>query len=195
MNSALTTHGLQPRPEEELHTYIGPPLHRTFERLVGAGPLVESCVEAYRDRYRTHAASETLVFDGIRELLERVAESMPVIVATSKPQALAEPVLVALELRPFFRAVVGPGLDAHEPKEVTVARALLEIPEQTRPVLVGDRRFDITAGRAHGLETIGALWGIGSERELREAGADLIERSPASLATLMTLGSKGGGPG
>jgi phosphoglycolate phosphatase-like HAD superfamily hydrolase len=56
---------------------------------------------------------------------------------------------------------------------------------RSRPVMVGDRSFDIEAGHAHGLLTIGALWGIGSEAELRAAGADLLARSPAHRRTLL----------
>ncbi len=41
VNSALTSQGLPPRPEHELHQYLGPPLHRTFRALVGEEALVQ----------------------------------------------------------------------------------------------------------------------------------------------------------
>ena len=40
---------------------------------------------------------------------------------------------------------------------------------------------------AHGITTIGALWGIGSEAELRDAGADHLVDSPARLAAVLGL--------
>jgi phosphoglycolate phosphatase-like HAD superfamily hydrolase len=43
VNSALTSHGLAPRPEHELHQYLGPPLHQTFRALVGEESLVQPC--------------------------------------------------------------------------------------------------------------------------------------------------------
>lgn len=186
INAALIAHGLRPRDEEELHACIGPPLDATFERLAGAGAIVASCVEAFRESYAACAASETPVFDGVPALLDGLAARMPLVVATSKPQGLADRLLDDLALSRYFVAAVGPLPDEeHEPKAVTVGRALRVLPAGSRTVIVGDRSFDIAAGRAHGLMTIGVLWGIGGEAELRAAGADLLARTPAQLRRLM----------
>ncbi|MBA3807759.1 MAG: HAD hydrolase-like protein [Solirubrobacterales bacterium] len=186
VNGALAAQSLPARPEHELHQYLGPPLHQTFEALVGDRSLVQPCVDAYRSRYRKLAASETSIFRGIREILEHLSEEMPLIVATSKPQALAEPLLNALDLRRFFAAVVGPRLDSeNEQKTVTVGRAIQELPAGARPVMVGDRKHDVQAAHAHGMQAIGVLWGIGSEEELHAAGANALVRAPAELAALL----------
>jgi phosphoglycolate phosphatase len=50
--------------------------------------------------------------------------------------------------------------------------------------MVGDRHFDVMAGRALGLATVGVSWGIGNLSELRQAGADHIVNSPEELASL-----------
>jgi phosphoglycolate phosphatase len=187
VNSALTSHGLTPRPDHELHQYLGPPLHRTFRALVGEQSLVQPCVDAYRARYRELAANETTVFPDIRELLDGLYGHLPMVVATSKPRALAEPLLDALRLRRFFAAVIGPELDAeNEQKTVTVGRAIGELAPTARPVMVGDRKHDVVAAHAHDLRAIGVLWGIGSEAELLAAGADALVHTPAELATLLT---------
>jgi len=62
VNTALAAQGLPSRPERELHQHLGPPLHRTFQALVGEESLVQPCVDAYRACYRELAASETTVF-------------------------------------------------------------------------------------------------------------------------------------
>jgi phosphoglycolate phosphatase len=186
VNSALVAHGLPARPEEELHRYLGPPLHSTFATLVEQPSLVQPCVDAYRKRTLALGPAETTVFPGIRELLETLSERMALVVATSKSRALAEPLLEALGLRAFFRAVVGPELGAvDEPKTVTVGHALRELPAGGRPVMVGDRKYDIVAAHAHAIPAIGVLWGIGSEAELREAGADDLVRTPEGLGQLL----------
>jgi phosphoglycolate phosphatase len=186
VNSALTSQGLPPKPEQELHQYLGPPLHRTFQALVGEQSLVQPCVDAYRARYRELATSETTVFPGIRELLDGLSGRMPILVATSKPRALAEPLLEALQLRHFFAAVIGPELDSeNEQKAATLGRALAELAPAAHPVMVGDRKHDVAAAHAHDIRAIGVLWGIGSEAELLTAGADALAHNPAELATLL----------
>ena len=43
---------------------------------------------------------------------------------------------------------------------MTVARALDALPPGARPVMVGDRKYDISAARTHGLPAVGVLWGV-----------------------------------
>ncbi len=190
VNHALTSHGLAARPEHELHQYLGPPLHRAFRALVDDESLVQPCVDSYRTRYRELAPSETTVFPGIREILDGLAGHLPLVVATSKPRVLAEPLLDALHLRGFFAAVIGPELDSeNEHKAVTIGRAMRALPPDARPVMVGDRKHDIAAAHEHDLRAIGVLWGIGSELELLTAGTDALARTPAELATLLAPSS------
>lgn len=192
VNGALVAHDLPARPENELHQYLGPPLHQTFATLVEDQSLVQRCVDLYRTRYRSLAAGETTVFPGIRETLDRLSERLPMLVATSKPRALAEPLLDALGLSGFFAAVIGPDLDTeHEDKAVTVGRAIRELSPTARPIVVGDRKYDITAAREHGIPAIGVLWGVGSEEELRAAGADALASTPSELASLLLESSRG----
>jgi phosphoglycolate phosphatase len=180
VNHALTAHGLAPRAEAELHPFLGPPLHAAFTQLAGEA-LADACVESYRDRYRPQAAAESSVFEGMAEALDALDEEL--IVVTSKPRALAEPLLDALGLGDRFAAVFGPSLDERaEPKERTLSRA---VAAHAPRALVGDRSFDMRAARAHGIRAVGVLWGIGDEAELREAGADAIAATPADLVALL----------
>lgn len=39
--------------------------------------------------------------------------------------------------------------------------------------MVGDRKFDISAGKSAGFRTIGVTWGFGDRQELETSGADL----------------------
>jgi phosphoglycolate phosphatase len=186
VNTALVAQGLPPRPEHELHQYLGPPLHRTFQALVGEESLVQPCVDAYRARYRELASSETTVFPGIREILNKLSNHLPLLIATSKPYALAEPLLDALGLRHFFAAVIGPELDSeNEQKATTIGRAMRKLAPDARPVMVGDRKHDIAAAHEHNIPAIGVLWGIGSEQELLAAGANALAHTPTELATLL----------
>jgi len=186
VNAALGEHGLPERAADEIHPFLGPPLHRTFASLGAEAGQVDALVVSYRARYRAKMAQESAVFAGIPEALERLAATMPLVVATSKPRALAEPLLEQLGLRERFQAVYGPALQARdEAKSLTIARALEELPHARRPVMVGDRKFDVLGARAHELPCVGVLWGIGSEQELLEAGAVALVREPAELVALL----------
>jgi phosphoglycolate phosphatase len=186
INAALSEHGLPERDADELLQYLGPPLHRTMERFAADEAQADALVMSYRARYRRTMADESAVFDGIPEALEALAATRPLVVATSKAQALAEPLLEQLGLRERFGAVYGPQLQARdEAKSLTIARALEGLPHARRPVMVGDRKFDVLGARAHDMPCVGVLWGIGSERELREAGAVALVQEPGDLVALL----------
>ncbi|HEU4977039.1 MAG TPA: HAD hydrolase-like protein [Baekduia sp.] len=187
LNAALAGNGLEERPAAELHRFLGPPLEMTMRELVGDDPaLVDSCVAAYRGRLREHGPRESRPYDGIPEVVAMLASAMPLAVATSKPQALAEPLLEAFGLAGHFAVIVGPSMEARdEPKAVTIERALRHLPAGASPVMVGDRRYDVIGARAHGLPCAGALWGVGGEEELREAGAAALVAEPRDLVALL----------
>jgi phosphoglycolate phosphatase len=46
---------------------------------------------------------------------------------------------------------------------------------------IGDRKFDIAAGKRTGVKTIGMTWGFGTREELTAAGADAIIDTVSSL--------------
>jgi phosphoglycolate phosphatase len=187
VNHALAAHGLPVRDAAELHAFIGPPLHGTFREL--AGELADACVASYREHYTETSARETVVFDGMREALAHLGARVPLGVATSKPAALAEPLLEALGLRDHFAVIAGPSLEAEaEEKSVTLGRALAVLDSGgAEPVMIGDRRYDMAAAHAHGLAAVGVTWGIGDEAELRGAGADAIVHAPHELAAALGL--------
>jgi phosphoglycolate phosphatase len=180
VNDALAEHGLERRRDEELHSRIGPPLHSTFE-LFAPPDLVQACVDSYRAGYKAQSATLTNAFDGISGLLARLSADLPLVVATSKPLVLAEPLLIDLGLRDFFQAVFGPTPEAeHETKFQTLGRALESV-EDLPAVMIGDRSFDMEAAVQHDVAGIGVTWGIGSVEELRAAGATVTVDTPAEL--------------
>ena len=184
VNYAFAKLGLPPRPDEELLPYIGPPFAYGFGELLGVAPdapIVDACIDGYRERYRTTSLTETTVSPGIPEALAAL-DGRRLAVATSKPKAFAEPLLGAMGIGEAFEVVAGPEVSAQpEHKEATLGRALRELGEVPRAVMVGDRLFDVRAAHAHAIPCIGVLWGIGSSEELTEAGADALIAHPAQL--------------
>jgi phosphoglycolate phosphatase len=188
VNHAFTKLGLPARSDAELLPYIGPPFAYGFGELLSVAPdapIVTACIDAYRERYSTASLTETTVEPGIPEALAAL-DGHRLAVATSKPHALAEPLIVAMGLRDHFELIAGPELSARaENKTTTLGRALRGLGE-TRAVMVGDRSFDVLAARHHGIPAIGVTWGIGSAGELETAGADRLIAHPSELSATVS---------
>ena len=184
---ALVEHGLPALPDDEIAFLIGPPLETGFVELLArlgedvaiAGDLVL----AYRADYRQHMLERTTLIPGIEAAVRKIAESRGACVVTSKPAGFAAPILEHLGLLDTFAFVEGPSFDVagHETKAVTLGRALTQLDVG---VMVGDRHHDVDAGRAHGLTTVGVLWGMGDAVEL--ADADHVVQTPDELVELLT---------
>jgi phosphoglycolate phosphatase len=189
MNYALATVGLAERAPEDLYQYLGPPLHETLVEHLGVPTeLVERCIELYRERYVAVGMDETEVFNGVPELLRSLHGRVPMAVATSKVSTLAEPLLEKLGLLELFETVAAPAPDTvNESKAATITSALVALGGPATSIMIGDRFYDVDGARAHGIPTIGVLWGVGSEQELRDAGAAALVATPAEIPTLLNL--------
>lgn len=190
INGALRTVGLSTITALELEPMIGPPLQGAVADILArrrADPgLVAPIVAAYRDRYRTLAVELAATVPGMDEVVADLAGRFTLAIVTAKPVVFSEPILETLGLRDRFAVVAGPDLESPEPKRETLARALdeLRVPAGAS-VMVGDRRHDVAAARAHGVTAVGVTWGHGTVDELRSAGADHVVDEPGELPAVI----------
>lgn len=189
VNYTLAAHGRPQREPAELVHHLGPPTRVTFTELFGDDErLINAALATYREHYNRTSTDTTLVYAGMRELLESLHGRVPLAVATSKVGTSAVTLLEHLGLAGLFDVLHGPLESAlADPKAVTVAQTLEALGGPARPVMVGDRRYDVEGAAAHGVPTIGVLWGAGSEQELREAGAAALVGAPDEIPPLLGL--------
>jgi phosphoglycolate phosphatase len=179
VNEALAALGLPRRTDGEIKAIIGPPMDVGMGALLGLAPedpQVERAIAEYRARYE-EGLKATPTYPGIPEVIEALAGDHLLGVATSKPRRYALPTLEAVGLAPRFAYVAGPEPGGSHTKDAMVAEALAALPTAT--TMIGDRRYDIEAARAHGLRAVGVTWGFGSRDEL--ADADVLVDAPHEL--------------
>ena len=190
---ALNKLGIYPETREELYCFIGPPLVESFMRYYGfSEEKAGEAVDLYREHYREKGVYMNHVYDGIPELLSAlVSAGIKPVLATSKPEVFADIVLDTTGLKPYFRFAAGAELDDKEgrqrklriKKEDVIAYALesLGVSDQKRALMVGDRLHDIVGAKKNGMDSVGVLFGFGSEEELTRAGADHIAAEPMDV--------------
>ncbi len=179
--------GIEAPSEAALRSCIGPPLRDGLRSLVGEA-RADQAVAIYRAEYDARGLHEHAVYPGIETLIAS-ARSHRLFVCTSKPRPFAKAILEALPFAAQFPVIFGPEIDApHRSDKTDLLRALLDAEgiAAERAMMIGDRRFDVLAANACGVRSVGALWGYGSEEELREAGAQHIASTPADVLTLVT---------
>jgi phosphoglycolate phosphatase len=167
-----------------LESYIGPPLRDAFKELCGNDQVTEMAVSLYRERFSTLGLFENRVYDGIPECLTQLVEEVESIyVATSKPTIYSKQIIEHFNLSQYFDVVYGANLDGSLSDKTELLGHILKseglAPEDT--VMIGDRSFDMIGARNHGVKAIGVLWGFGNEKELNNAGADVLCHHPNEI--------------
>ncbi|WAS94363.1 HAD hydrolase-like protein [Nannocystis punicea] len=187
-NHALQALGRPPLPAASLRPLIGPPLEESAQSVIGDDPqLLARFIHVYRERYAATAVDETRPAAGLVEVVTELAARVPLAVATSKPEVFARPILAGLGVAQHFVAICGRSLALDsEPKAAVIARALQSFAGRAEGlVMVGDRRHDVSGAATHGIPTIGVLHGMGSEEELRAAGARWLAADLRALPGLL----------
>lgn len=195
---ALRALGIEEPSLDKLEPFIGPPLTDSFREFYGlGGERLATAIDKYRERFATQGIFENEIYPGIPQMLADLkAKDKLLAIASSKPTLFVEQILEHFEIRKYFDHVVGSNMDGTRgTKEEVVEETLRQMltvemtPAQKRDAvaMVGDRKFDIEGARAHGITSVGVLFGYAPEGELEEAGADYIVNSVRSLQVLLTL--------
>ena len=178
-----------PTPSELLR-YVGPPLLDSFRDLAGFTP--EQSAEAlviYREKYLDVGAYDATQYPGVGLVLKAIAESsLPMSLATSKPELPATLILEHFNLATYFDVITGASEDeVRSAKKDVVAEALIRLAAMgadiSRPVLVGDREHDVLGAAANDVPTIFVEWGYGSVAE--QVGSIATVTTPAELQALL----------
>lgn len=182
--------GLSVPPTETLRSFIGPPFDEGFGAYFGLDAAAcARAVAAYRTYYVDGGAMlEATLYPGIDALIDRLlAAGCRVALATSKPTPYARTILEHLGVAARFSGLFGADLAGERATKAEVvgeACFVLEC-DPADTVMVGDTEFDVFGARAHGLDCVGVLWGIGSRAELEAAGARWLAAAPDAVAELI----------
>lgn len=173
-----------------LRAFVGPPMYDSFRHVVGLDePTARAALVAYRAEYARHGASAAAPYDGIRELLDALARrGLPMGVATSKVEDQAELMTRRFGLAPRLMAVCGVSDAAGRTTKRQVIRACLARlrargADVRRPLMVGDRAYDIESAAAEGIPAVHVRWGYGGPAE--SAGGVASVTAPAQLTDLL----------
>ena len=189
VRKAMEEMGLAIPQGAELRQVVGPPLRYSFHDLLNVpAERLDEAAERYARIFRSEGMYRYSVYPGIRTLLRVLKENgLYVALASSKPQELCEHILQVYCLRHYFDRVIGE-TDNHAKlgKPEMIRRALPE--HYRRAAMVGDRLYDMEGAKAAGVDGIGAVYGCGSEEELRKAGADRLVSDADALRELLCPG-------
>ena len=186
---ALSKYGIKEENKKALYRFIGPPLYDSFREFYGfSHEQALEAVDFYRERYHTLGIYESHIYDGIRELVNRLRLIGVIVgIATSKPEETVKKMMNFHKITDCFDFIAGSTYDiSRRTKSDVIGYAIERFGIDTsRAVMVGDTRFDIEGAKQFSMTSIGVTFGFGSEAELKAAGADYIAHSASEAEKIL----------
>ena len=192
---SLDAMGIEAPDDATMRTFLGPPLADTYGGHFGMEQgEIDRAIALYREHYHEVGLFENDVYPGVPELLGDLSETGAVLaVATSKPTYSATRIVEHYSLARYLRFVGGAELDGSRNGKAAVIEHTLaaltssgDYTATSSVIMIGDREHDVRGATAHGIDTIGVLWGYGSSDELLGAGAVALADDPAELLRQLT---------
>lgn len=187
-HALITLNGVCP-DDEQMQTYIGPPLTESFGSLLGEDPLrVARAIALYRERFTATGMFENAVYPDIPQALAAIRDrGATLFIATSKPRVFAQRIVEHFGLDTWFTNVYGSELDGTRSNKTALLDFVLKDARlnASSTFMIGDRMHDMHGARDNGVTPIGALWGYGSRDELTSAGAAGLCDQPADVLALL----------
>ncbi len=191
LNRALTWAGLAALSRERVKGLIGEGVDRLIEKAVaGQDPLANpelagQIKKKFISHYSRHLLDHSDAYPGVPEVL-RGMHGFKKAVISNKMSPLTRKILEGLGLAGHFDLVAGP--EAAREQKPSAAPVLHVLDRLATPacdaVMVGDSRFDISAGRNAGVRcTVAVTYGYGRKTDLLKADyrIDSIEELISTL--------------
>ena len=186
---ALSKFDIHETDDENLRRLIGPPLEHAFRDYYGFDEAQsEQAVTHFRDMMQREGVQLYEAYPGISEILNELKQSgRQLAVVTSKIDHIAKETLAKTGLIDYFEFISAQQPNVVVDKEEILSKALseLDITDMSTVVMIGDRRHDVEAAKAHSVDSVGVLWGYGNQEELENEGATYIAVNANELRQLL----------
>ena len=156
--------GWQPLTREQLLSFIGPPLRKSFMDCCGCSEAeAQQAVTVFRTYYQAGAVLHAAPYPGMEVLCAQLrAQGFGLAVATNKPQRFADALVQHFGLAEYLHPVCGAD-EAGKLKKADLIRLSAEglHAELSETVLVGDTENDAEGAAAAGVQFLAVTYGFG----------------------------------
>ena len=186
VNETLKKMGLSPIPQEEVYGYVGNGVRPLIEQTMANNGMeadLPTAIGHFRELYIKHLLDTTIMFDGIREVLEHFRADKIMAVASNKPYRYVEKILDGLGMTSYFSSVKGgDNVEVKKPAPEMLDTIIKETGfDRDSCVFIGDSGVDIRTGKNAGVKTVGVTYGFRPTEEIMENKPDVLVDSPLKL--------------
>lgn len=174
-----------------VESYVGNGVSALIQRALGegfSGEELAHAIDFFIRYYHEHSLDYTKLYDGVREVLQALAESgIATAVLTNKPVRISNRIIDGLRLGgAFLRVYGGNSFETKKPDPEGLLHLIHEAgADPAETLMVGDSTVDIQTARNAGCPSCGVTYGFQPETLSDPAPDFLIESLPALLPIVL----------
>ncbi len=175
INHTLTAIRLNPRPSEEILSFVGDGVKKLIEKSLGENykERLEEAIGIFCGHYEKHLMDQTVLCPHIEDVLKYFNHKMKVIL-TNKHYHLTLTIAHALHIDQYFMEIVGADTTPFQKPDLRVVEYLLTKynADPRKTVIIGDGVNDIAVAKYAGILSCAYLNGLGNRQTLLRMEAD-----------------------
>ena len=188
-NFALTKFGFPTHETENFKIFVGDGMAKLIERALPEDKrdmeTINTTLDIFMEHYRAHYVDETVPYDGILELLDKLTGVKKAVISNKADEMAIH--LTRKLLGERFDIVCGKREGYPTKPDPTLTLEIIEklgvAPNEC--IFVGDSGMDMAVAKNSGCIALGVIWGFRSEEELLLNGADYIAKKPAEILQII----------
>ncbi len=186
--------GIPYESEEALRKYIGPSLFEEWQEDFGfTSREADDAIEVFREYYNIYGWWDNTLYEGVPEMLRELkASGKKLVLATSKPLDTAKKILELFSLTEYFDYIGGATDHQNDQKWQVLNLSLKSVgvdidseEELAGCILVGDRKYDAEGARICKIDSLGVLYGHGSDEEMHESGFTMLAETVGDIVKML----------
>lgn len=198
----LAAVGIDEENEENLHSFIGPPLNVQMKKLYQMSEEnIKIAVTKFRELYESGGIFDCTPYEGMGDLLQDCQKAGYVVaVASSKPEPFVKRIIEKFGFTDSFTVICGSDIGDELNKRANpnqkariIRKALSELEAkgydrkelEAKTVMIGDTAYDADGANETHLPCIGVTYGYGTREELERQGAAYIVDTVQELRELL----------
>ncbi len=161
----IDKYGFKPLGEDELRTFIGPPIQNSFAKAYNLeGDIIQEVTTVFRNHYKDVDLLKAVPYDGIFEVFKELNENgVKPVIATYKRQDYATAILKHFGFDKYTDIMYGADAYNKLKKKDIIENALKDagLNDYSEAVMIGDSDNDAIGAEGIGTEFIGVTYGFG----------------------------------
>ena len=175
---------------ESLRRFIGPPIYEEWQKEFGLTPEESGkALLIFREFFSVYGWWDNELYPGVEKMLASLkAKGKKLVLATSKPEIFALKIVELFDIKKYFDFVGGAATDKTRDKKHEVLEyslAAVGNPDRDKCILVGDRIYDAEGAKMCGIDSLGVLYGHGSEEEIKNSGFTMLASTVDDINKLL----------